>query len=218
VLAHLSEDPELISAFARGEDIHRHSISKALGIPLESVTGELRSIGKMVSYGVTYGMGPFGLAQRLHIPMDQARIYIEGFFASYPRVRDYLDAVVAQAKQEGYTTTILGRRRYLPDLNARNPAIRSNAERMALNAPIQGSAADIIKRAMVIADEALMARKGEAGRMVLTVHDELVFEVPETEVEVVAEEMRTVMEGVLDLSVPLRVDLAWGPNWADAKS
>jgi len=218
VLAHLSEDPELVSAFARGEDIHRHSISKALGIPLESVTGELRSIGKMVSYGVTYGMGPFGLAQRLHIPMDQARIYIEGFFASYPRVRDYLDAVVAQAKQEGYTTTILGRRRYLPDLNARNPAIRANAERMALNAPIQGSAADIIKRAMVKADEALMARKGRAGRMVLTVHDELVFEVPETEVEAIAEEMRTVMEGVLELRVPLKVDVAWGPNWADAKS
>ena len=215
VLAHLSEDPELVSAFARGEDIHRHSISKALGIPLEAVTGELRSIGKMVSYGVTYGMGPFGLAQRLHIPMDQARIYIEGFFASYPRVRDYLDAVVAQAKLEGYTTTILGRRRYLPDLNARNPAIRSNAERMALNAPIQGSAADIIKLAMVKADEAL---EGRPGRMVLTVHDELVFEVRETGVEAVAEEMRTVMEGVLDLRVPLKVDLAWGRNWADAKS
>jgi DNA polymerase-1 len=125
---------------------------------------------------------------------------------------------VAQAKQEGYTTTILGRRRYLPDLNARNPAIRSNAERMALNAPIQGSAADIIKRAMVKADEALMARKGRAGRMVLTVHDELVFEVPETGVEAIAEEMRTVMEGVLELAVPLKVDVAWGPNWADAKS
>jgi DNA polymerase-1 len=215
VLAHLSEDPELVSAFARGEDIHRHSISKALGIPLESVTGELRSIGKMVSYGVTYGMGPFGLAQRLHIPMDQARIYIEGFFASYPRVRDYLDAVVAQAKLEGYTTTLLGRRRYLPDLNARNPAIRSNAERMALNAPIQGSAADIIKLAMVKADEAL---EGRPGRMVLTVHDELVFEVPEAEVEAVAEEMRTVMEGVLNLRVPLKVDVAWGRNWADAKN
>jgi DNA polymerase-1 len=214
VLAHLSEDPELISAFARGEDIHRHSIAKALGIPVESVTPELRSIGKMVSYGVTYGMGPFGLAQRLHIPMDQARTYIEGFFASYPRVRDYLDGVVAQARVDGYTTTILGRRRYLPDLNARNPAVRSNAERMALNAPIQGSAADIIKLAMVKADEAL---RGTPGRMVLTVHDELVFEVPEADVATVAEEMRSVMEGVLDLRVPLKVDLAWGPNWADAK-
>ena len=214
VLAHLSEDPELVSAFERGEDIHRLSISKALGIPVESVTGELRSIGKMVSFGVTYGMGAYGLAQRLHIPMDQARTYIEGFFASYPRVRDYLDGVVAKAKADGYTTTILGRRRYLPDLNARNPAVRANAERMALNAPIQGSAADIIKLAMVKADEALA---GRPGRMVLTVHDELVFEVPEAGVEVLAEEMRGVMEGVLELAVPLKVDLAWGPNWADAK-
>ena len=214
VLAHLSQDPELISSFERGEDIHRISIAKALGIPVESVTPELRSIGKMVSYGVTYGMGPFGLAQRLHIPMDQARTYIEGFFALYPKVRDFLDGVVAQARVDGYTTTILGRRRYLPDLTARNPAVRGNAERMALNAPIQGSAADVIKLAMVKADEALA---GQPGRMVLTVHDELVFEVPAAEVEPVAEQVRAAMEGVLDLRVPLRVDLAWGPNWADAK-
>jgi DNA polymerase-1 len=214
VLAHLSEDPELISAFERGEDIHRHSIAKALGIPVDSVTPELRSIGKMVSYGVTYGMGPFGLAQRLHIPMDQARTYIEGFFALYPKVRDFLDGVVERARADGYTTTILGRRRYLPDLNARNPAVRANAERMALNAPIQGSAADVIKLAMVRADEAL---EGQPSRMVLTVHDELVFEVPGAVVGTVAAQMRDVMEGVLDLRVPLRVDLAWGPNWADAK-
>lgn len=215
ILAHLCEDPDLVGAFARGEDIHRHSIAKALGIPEDSVTPELRSIGKMVSYGVTYGMGPFGLAQRLHIPMDQARTYIDGFFASYPLVRSYLDGVVAKAREDGYTTTILGRRRYLPDLNARNPAVRGNAERMALNAPIQGSAADVIKLAMVRADEAL---KDLPGRMVLTVHDELVFEVPEGDVEQVAGAMREAMEGVLDLRVPLKVDLAWGPNWADAKA
>jgi DNA polymerase-1 len=214
VLAHLSEDPELVSAFERGEDIHTHSIAKALGIPEETVTPELRSIGKMVSYGVTYGMGPFGLAQRLHIPMDQARTYIEGFFASYPKVRDYLDSVVAQATADGYTTTLLGRRRYLPELGNKNPRVRSLGERMALNAPIQGSAADIIKLAMVRADEALA---GAPGRMLLTVHDELVFEVPEGDVAEVAELARTAMEGVLDLRVPLRVDLAWGPNWADAK-
>ncbi|MGH2719625.1 MAG: DNA polymerase, partial [Actinomycetota bacterium] len=214
VLAHLSEDPELVSAFDRGEDIHRHSIAKALGIPVETVTPELRSIGKMVSYGVTYGMGPFGLAQRLHIPMDQARTYIEGFFASYPQVRTYLDSVVARATEDGFTTTILGRRRYLPELANKNPRVRSLGERMALNAPIQGSAADIIKLAMVRADEAMAQGP---GRMVLTVHDELVFEVPEGDVEGVAETVRASMEGVLDLRVPLRVDLAWGPNWADAK-
>jgi DNA polymerase-1 len=116
---------------------------------------------------------------------------------------------------DGYTTTILGRRRYLPDLTARNPAVRGNAERMALNAPIQGSAADVIKLAMVRADEVLA---GQPSRMVLTVHDELVFEVPAAEVDPVAEQVRSAMEGVLDLRVPLRVDLAWGPNWADAKS
>jgi DNA polymerase-1 len=214
VLAHLSEDPELVSAFERGEDIHRHSIAKALGITEDSVTPELRSIGKMVSYGVTYGMGPYGLAQRLRIPMDQARTYIEGFFATYPRVRSYLDGVVAQATAEGYTTTILGRRRYLPELANKNPRVRSLGERMALNAPIQGSAADIIKLAMVRADGALGAT---AGRMVLTVHDELVFEVPEARVPEAAETVRAAMEGVLDLRVPLKVDLAWGPNWADAK-
>ena len=214
VLAHLSEDPELVAAFARGEDIHRHSIAKALGIPVGSVTPELRSIGKMVSYGVTYGMGPFGLAQRLHIPMDQARTYIEGFFALYPRVRDFLDGVVARATTDGFTTTLLGRRRYLPELQSRNPRVRSLGERMALNAPIQGSAADIIKLAMVKVDAALA---GGPGRMVLTVHDELVFEVPSGDVEAVAGAVREEMEGVLDLRVPLRVDLAWGPNWADAK-
>ena len=215
ILAHLSEDPELVGAFARGEDIHRHSISKALGIPEDAVTPELRSIGKMVSYGVTYGMGAFGLAQRLHIPMDQARTYIDGFFGSYPRVREYLDGVVEQARREGYTTTILGRRRYLPDLNARNPAVRGNAERMALNAPIQGSAADVIKLAMVRADAALA---GFDARMVLTVHDELVFEVAQDQVDGVAAAMRAEMEGALELRVPLKVDLAWGANWADAKA
>ena len=214
VLAHLSEDPELVSAFERHEDIHRHSIAKALNIPMASVTPELRSIGKMVSYGVTYGMGPFGLAQRLHIPMDQAKAYIEGFFGSYPQVRGYLDGIVAQAREDGYTTTILGRRRYLPDLSARNPAVRANAERMALNAPIQGSAADIIKLAMVQADTAL---RGTAGRMLLTVHDELVFEVPVGEAEATAAKIRQAMEGVFPMRVPLEVDLAWGANWADAK-
>ena len=214
VLAHLSEDPELVGAFERGEDIHRLSIAHALGIPVDTVTPELRSIGKMVSYGVTYGMGPFGLAQRLHIPMDQARTYIEGFFASYPKVRDYLDAVVARATTDGYTTTLLGRRRYLPELRSKNPRVRSLGERMALNAPIQGSAADIIKLAMVRADVAMATLP---ARMVLTVHDELVFEAPLSGVEAVAAAVRTAMEGVLDLRVPLAVDLAWGPNWADAK-
>lgn len=213
VLAHLSEDPELMAAFTRGEDIHRRSIAKALGITEEEVTPELRSIGKMVSFGVTYGMGAFGLSQRLRIPVDQARGYIEGFFALYPRVREFLDEVVAKAAEDGFTTTMLGRRRYLPDLKSRNPRLRSLAERMALNAPVQGSAADILKLAMVRVDEVLE----EPARMILTVHDELLFEVPAGEVAEVAGRVRSAMEGAVDMEVPLEVDLGSGPNWADAK-
>ena len=221
VLAHLSEDPELMGAFSRGEDIHRRSIARALGMDESEVTPELRGIGKMVSYGVTYGMGPFGLSQRLRIPVDQARTYIDGFFSLYPRVRSYLDGVVEQATVDGFTTTILGRRRYLPELASRNPRVRSLGERMALNAPIQGSAADIIKVAMVEVDRALDALGGSAGegpaRMVLTVHDELVVEVAQERVDEVAAVVRTAMEGAVDLKVPLKADLAWGSNWADAK-
>ena len=214
ILAHLSQDPELVGAFTRGEDIHRKSIAKALGIDEAEVTPQLRSIGKMVSYGVTYGMGPFGLSQRLRIPVDQARTYIEGFFGLYPKVREYLDSVVERATDDGFTTTLLGRRRYLPELKARNPRVRSLGERMALNAPIQGSAADVMKLAMVRADEVLA---GTDARAVLTVHDELVFEVPESEVGSIGKKIRRAMESVVDLTVPLEVDLAHGPNWAEAK-
>ncbi|HEX2053521.1 MAG TPA: DNA polymerase I, partial [Actinomycetota bacterium] len=214
LLAHLSGDAELSGAFARGDDIHRLSIGKALGIDPAEVTPAQRSIGKMVSYGVTYGMGPFGLSQRLRIPVDQARTYIEGFFATYPEIRPYLDAVVAKATEEGFTTTMLGRRRYLPELRSRNPRVRGLGERQALNAPLQGSAADIMKLAMVKVDRAL---EGSPARMVLTVHDELVFEVPEDDVKQTAETIREVMEDAVELTVPLTVDLAWGPNWAEAK-
>jgi DNA polymerase-1 len=217
VLAHLSEDPELMGAFERGEDIHRRSIARALGMEESEVTSELRSIGKMVSYGVTYGMGPFGLSQRLRIPVDQARTYIDGFFSLYPRVRSYLDGVVEQATVDGFTTTILGRRRYLPELASRNPRVRSLGERMALNAPIQGSAADIIKLAMVEVDRVLEAPDGRSARMVLTVHDELVVEVAEEDVDKVSRAVRGAMEGAVPLKVPLKADLASGKNWADAK-
>ena len=215
ILAHLSQDEELVGAFRRGDDIHRLSIAKALGLDDSEVTPQLRSIGKMVSYGVTYGMGPFGLSQRLRIPVDQARTYIEGFFALYPGVRRFLDEVVEKATEDGFTTTILGRRRYVPELKSRNPRVRSLGERQALNAPIQGSAADIMKLAMVRVDEAL----GDgAARMVLTVHDELVLEAPDDEAAPTAELVRQAMESAAEFSVPLSADVAWGPNWAEAKS
>ncbi|MEO7804590.1 MAG: DNA polymerase I, partial [Actinomycetota bacterium] len=215
IIAHLSEDTELVAAFHRGDDIHRNSIASALGIAVDEVTPELRSIGKMVTYGVAYGMGPFGLSQRLRIPVDQARVYIDGFFGLYPSVRTYLDAVVEQATEDGYTTTMLGRRRYVPELKSRNPRVRSLGERQALNAPIQGTAADIMKLAMIHADAALAQT---SAKMVMTVHDELVFEVPTDEVADVTEKVRTAMQGAIELSVPLSVDLAWGPNWAEAKA
>jgi DNA polymerase-1 len=214
ILAHLSEDPELTAAFDRGDDIHVLSIAKALGLETDEVTPELRSIGKMVSYGVTYGMGPFGLSQRLKIPVDQAKTYIDGFFGLYPRVRGYLDEVVDRAAVEGFTTTLLGRRRYLPELKSRNPRLKSLGERMALNAPIQGSAADVMKLAMVEADRKVPAE----AHMVMTVHDELVFEVRKDDVEDVAEAVVGAMESVIDLKVPLIVDVAWGPNWNDTTS
>ncbi|HVE76025.1 MAG TPA: DNA polymerase I [Actinomycetota bacterium] len=214
ILAHLSRDEELVDAFNKGKDIHRSSIAKALGIDESEVTPDLRSIGKMVSYGVTYGMGPFGLSQRLRIPVDQARTYIDGFFALYPGVRKFLDGVVEQATEEGFTTTMLGRRRYVPELKSRNPRVRSLGERQALNAPIQGSAADIMKLAMVESDKAI---KGTESRMVMTVHDELVFEVPSAEIEQTAKAVKDAMENCLELSVPLKVDIAWGPNWAESK-
>ncbi|MCA1838839.1 MAG: DNA polymerase I, partial [Actinobacteria bacterium] len=191
---------------------------KALGIDTSEVTPQLRSIGKMVSYGVTYGMGAFGLSQRLRIPVDQARTYIEGFFGSYPGVRTYLDQVIEQATVDGFTTTMLGRRRYVPELGSRNPRVRSLGERQALNAPIQGSAADIIKLAMVRASKAVKAEAGSASRMVLTVHDELVFEVPEQDVAPVSAVIREAMEHAIELDVPMDVDLHSGPNWAEAKS
>lgn len=214
IIAHLSGDDELVAAFHRGDDIHRHSIAKALGISIEEVTPELRSIGKMVSYGVAYGMGPFGLSQRLRIPVEQARVYIDGFFGLYPGVRAYLDEVVEKATEDGFTTTMLGRRRYVAELKSRNPRVRSLGERQALNAPIQGTAADIMKLAMVRTDTVLGSTP---AKMVLTVHDELVFEVPESAVADVADKVRDAMQGVIELNVPLSVDLAWGPNWADAK-
>jgi len=214
ILAHLCEDEELLRAFREGEDIHRLSIAKALGIKPEEVTPELRSVGKMVSYGVTYGMGPYGLSQRLKIPMDQAKTYIDGFFSLYPRVRPYLDEVLEQATQDGFTTTMLGRRRYVPELKSRNPRVRSLGERQALNAPIQGSAADVMKLAMIRADALL---NGEA-QMVLTVHDELVFEVNQAAAEALANRVRPAMEGAIELKAPLKIDLSWGANWADAKA
>ncbi|HET6770880.1 MAG TPA: DNA polymerase I [Actinomycetota bacterium] len=213
VLAHLSGDEALSEAFASDADIHAATAGKVFGLPPEQVDAELRRRAKVVNYGLAYGMNAYGLATRLGIPPDEAQAFIDAYFAGFPRVREFLDRQVGLATAEGFTATILGRRRYLPELQSPNPRIRDLGRRMALNAPIQGSAADIIKLAMIRVDAALEVLP---ATMLLTVHDELVFEVDEESVEKVAEAVRVEMESAYELTVPLRADIGWGSNWAEA--
>ncbi|MDQ3991272.1 MAG: DNA polymerase I, partial [Actinomycetota bacterium] len=213
ILAHLSGDEALAEAFAADADIHAATAAKVFGLPLDQVDPELRRRAKMVNYGLAYGMNAYGLAQRLGIAPDEAGEFIEAYFAGFPRVREFLDRQVGMAAVEGFTATILGRRRYLPELQSPNPRIRDLGRRMALNAPIQGSAADIIKLAMIAVDEGIA---GRPATMVLTVHDELVLEVDEGALDDVAAAVRGRMESAYRLSVPLRVDVGSGRTWADA--
>jgi DNA polymerase I len=213
VLAHLTGDEGLSEAFAAETDIHAATAGTVFGLPPDQVDAELRRRAKAVNYGLAYGMNAYGLAQRLGIAPDEAQEFIDAYFAGFPKVREFLDRQVAHAAADGFTATILGRRRYLPELQSPNPRIRDLGRRMALNAPIQGSAADIMKLAMIRVDAAL---EGTAATMVLTVHDELVFEVREDAVEEVAETARKEMEAAYELSVPLRVDVGRGSNWAEA--
>jgi DNA polymerase I len=213
VLAHLSEDEALSEAFASDADIHAATAGKVFGLPPDQIDAELRRRAKVVNYGLAYGMNAYGLATRLGIPPDEAQAFIDAYFAGFPRVREFLDRQVGMATAEGFTATILGRRRYLPELQSPNPRIRDLGRRMALNAPIQGSAADIIKLAMIRVDAALEVLP---ATMLLTVHDELVFEVDEESVEKVAQAVRSEMESAYELTVPLRADIGWGSNWAEA--
>jgi DNA polymerase-1 len=213
VLAHLSADEGLREAFATDTDIHAATAAKAFRLPLDQVDAELRRRAKMVNYGLAYGMNAFGLASRLGIPPDEAQEFIDAYFEGFPKIREFLDKQVAHAAAEGFTATILGRRRYLPELQSPNPRIRDMGRRMALNAPIQGSAADIMKLAMIRVDAAIETLP---ATMVLTVHDELVFEVPEAQMGEVSESIRKEMESAYELDVPLKVDVGFGPNWAVA--
>ena len=216
VLAHLAGDEALIEAFLSGEDVHATVAGMVWGLPPDQVDRELRSRVKMVTYGLAYGLSAFGLAQGIGIAPDEAKAMMDAYFERFGKVKAYLDAVVVQARRDGYTQTILGRRRYLPDLASDNYQRRQMAERMALNAPIQGSAADIIKMAMVAVDRAMTAER-LASRMVLQVHDELVFEVVGGEGERLAELVRREMAGVYPLRVPLEVSMATGRSWAEAQ-
>ena len=216
VLAHLAEDPGLIDAFARNLDVHTVTAARVFGVDESAVDSFQRRFAKVVNYGLAYGMEAFGLGQRLDIPTDQAREILDAYFASFPNVHAYMDDIVKEARSRGYTTTIFGRRRQLPELASSNFRICQMGERMAQNAPIQGSAADIFKLAMIDLDRALV-ETGSRAEMILTVHDEIVLEVPVDEAEAVKEVVRKTMESVCELKVPLVVDLGFGPNWAEAK-
>jgi DNA polymerase-1 len=216
VLAHLAGDDALVEAFLSGEDVHATVAGMVWGLPPDQVDRDLRSRVKMVTYGLAYGLSAFGLAQGLGIAPDEAAALMEAYFGRFGKVKDYLDGVVTQARREGYTHTIMGRRRYLPDLSSDNRQRRQMADRMALNAPIQGSAADIIKLAMVAVDRALEA-EGLQSRMVLQVHDELVFEVVPGERERLEELVPREMINVVRLRVPLEVSMAFGRSWAEAQ-
>jgi DNA polymerase-1 len=212
ILAHVSGDAGLKSAFAAGEDIHRSTAARVLGIPPDEVTAEQRSMAKMVNFGVAYGMSDFGLAERLHIDRETARQFIADYFAAYEGIRRYTIEIRILARDQGYVTTLLGRRRYLPELTARNAALRAAGERMAINMPIQGTAADGIKLAMVRLDAAMRERRLQS-RMLLQVHDELVFETDADERDELAALAASTMEGALPLDVPLTVDLKVGTDW-----
>lgn len=215
ILAHISGDQQLIDSFLKDEDIHQRTASEIFEIPLDQVTPSMRSSAKTVNFGIVYGMSDYGLSQNLGISRQEARAYIQSYFAKYPGVKEYTDRIISRARQEGYVTTLLNRRRYLPDINHRNRNIRSFAERTAINTPIQGSAADLIKMAMVTIYEELIENSIYSSKMLLQVHDELIFEVPSAEVSGLSKMVKEKMEKVYDLKVPLRVDLKVGKNWFD---
>jgi DNA polymerase-1 len=215
ILAHYSGDESLLDAFRRGEDIHRRTAAEVAGIDPASVSADQRARAKAVNFGIIYGSSAFGIANQLGIATAEAQATIDAYFARYGGVRRFLDGTVVRARERGFVETHLGRRRYLPDLGSRNRALRMAAERMAVNSVIQGTAADLIKKAMVALDAAFTAEELPAT-MILQVHDELVFEVPEASVERIRARIREVMEGVLALRVPLVVDVGTGRNWREA--
>ncbi len=216
VIAHLAQDPGLIEAFASGQDIHRATAARLFATEPGSVTVAQRSKAKMVSYGLAYGMEAFGLGQRLGIPTEEAAAILDAYFVAFPSVRSYMERTVAEARDRGYTETLFGRRRQIPELSSGNYRLRQAGERQAMNAGIQGLAADIFKVALVRLDRSLEAA-GLASRLVLQVHDEVILEVPPAEEETAAALTVDAMRGACDLSVPLEVNVTWGASWADAK-
>jgi DNA polymerase-1 len=215
LLAHLSQDPVLIESFQQGQDVHARTAAELFQVPVEAVSADQRRQAKTINFGIIYGMGAQRLARSLDIPVKTAQAYIAQYFARYKGIKSYMDGVLVEARARGYVTTLQGRRRYVPDLQSKNTQLASAAERIAVNTPIQGTAADLIKMAMVAIDRRLH-QEHLRTRMLLQVHDELLFEVPERESERVKKLVRETMEGVMPLRVPLQVDLGVGRNWAEA--
>ena len=212
ILAHMSKDKKLIKAFKEGQDVHRFTASLIFDCPIGEVTDEMRSTAKTVNFGIIYGMSPFGLSKDLGIGIEEARKFIDSYFSRYSGVKAFIDRTIAGARKTGFVATLLKRRRYLPEINSANENVKSFAERAAVNTPVQGSAADIIKLAMINCDSKF--RDSEV-RMIIQVHDELVFEVPKNILKDTAEQVRELMEGAVELEVPLKVDIEAGENWLD---
>src|SRR5207247_6249809 len=217
ILAHVSGEPKLREAFERGDDIHRATAAEVLGKEPAELTKDERAIAKMVNFGIIYGISAFGLSENLEIPREEAQAYIDAYLARFPRVQEFIGRTIAQAAADGYVTTLLGRRRPIPELRASNRQTRSLGERLAVNTVMQGAAADVIKVAMIRIHDRLRA-EGRSARLVLQVHDELLLEVPEVEVSGVRELVRAEMVGAYPLDPPLAVDVGVGENWAEAKS
>ncbi len=215
IMAHLSADAGLLKAFSEGQDVHRATAAEVFGVSPDQVTNDLRRSAKAINFGLIYGMSSFGLAQQLGLSRSQAQSYIDLYFARYPGVKNYMDGIREQAREQGYVETLFGRRLYLPEIKSRNAARRQYAERTAINAPMQGTAADIIKRAMISTDQWLFQNKPDA-KMIMQVHDELVFEVAEDQLDHYADAIRTIMSSAADLNVPLIVDIGIGSNWDEA--
>ena len=214
LLAHMAQEPRLVEAFEQGLDIHAATAAEVMGIPLEQVDPDSRRLAKTINFGVLYGMGSYGLARDTGLSPAEASKFIELYWSRYPMVRALMDRTLEEGREKGYVSTLLGRRRYSPELRSRNGGIRQQAERMAINAPVQGTAADIIKIAMNRLHDEMKAR-GMKSKMLLQVHDELMFEVPTSELEELQELVCETMEGAMTLSVPLKVEVKYGVNWGE---
>jgi DNA polymerase-1 len=214
LLAHMAQEERLIAAFEAGQDIHAATAAEVMGVPIESVDADSRRLAKTINFGVLYGMGSYGLARDSNLTQAEAAKFIELYWSRYPAVRRFMDQTLQEGRTLGYVKTLFGRRRYMPELKSPNVGVRQAGERQAINAPVQGTAADIIKIAMIRLQEEMKSR-GLRSKMLLQVHDELLFEVPRSELAQMAEIVCRVMEGAAELTVPLRVEMKAGANWGE---